>query len=104
MTIQSEEVAAKQLVDGSQTALHSHAGGGGGGPNVKSGEDTAPKATEKQVNFNTSFGSIPHVELTPHGDVGVWLTEKTTGYFKWNNNSKNVDVTVDWIATDAGNP
>ncbi len=103
MVKQNESVADKQLVDGSETALHSHAGGGGG-PTIKSGEDTATKATVKQFNFNTPFGTVPRVKLTAHSDHTVWIVEKAVDYFKWNNNSKNVDVTIDWLATDAGNP
>lgn len=75
----------------------------GGGANVKSGQSTSPKATEAQVNFGTAFASTPRVVLTPTDDKGVWVTEITTTYFKWNNNSKNTDVTVYWIATNAGN-
>ena len=73
-----------------------------GGPNVKSGQSTGVKATEVQVNFGAAFSSIPRVSLTPLSNHVVWVTEVTTSYFKWNNNSKTVDVTVDWVATDAG--
>lgn len=40
MALQTEPVAHNNLVSGGQTALHSHAGGGGGA-DVKAGNETA---------------------------------------------------------------
>ena len=96
MTIQSEQIAHAELVGGSQTTLHSHAGGGSF--EVQTGQSTAPKATIVQVDFSPAFSGIPRVNMSPHSEHLVWVTEVTTTYFKWDNDSKNVDVTIDWIA------
>ena len=69
-----------------------------GGGEMQSGQSTGAKATIVQVNFSPAFSGIPRVSLTPHSNHSVWITEVTVNYFKWNNNSKNVDVTMDWIA------
>lgn len=103
MVKQSEAVAHSELVDGSQTPLHTHPGGGGGA-DIKSGQSTGPKATTVQVDFNTAFAGVPRVTLTPWSPHVVELVAVTTTYFTWTNDSKNVDVTIDWIATDAVNP
>ena len=96
MTIQSEQIAHAELVGGSQTTLHSHAGGGS--LEIQIGQSVAPKATVVQVDFSPDFSGIPRISLTPHSEHVVSITEVTTTYFKWDNDSKNVDVTVDWIA------
>lgn len=96
MAIQSEQFAHKDLVGGTQTSLHSHAGGGS--QEIEVSESIGAKATEVQVNFAGTFTGIPKIALTPHSAHIVWITEITTTYFKWNNDSKNVDVTVDWMA------
>ena len=70
----------------------------GGGTEVKSGQATSPKQIEAQVDFASAFLSTPAVTISAMGDKGAWLTEVTTTYFKWNNNSKNTDVTIHWIA------
>jgi len=103
MVKQSESVAHAELVAGEDTTRHSHPGGGNGA-DVKSGQSTGAKAATVQVNFTTAFAGIPRVSLTPWSPHIVNLVEVTTTYFKWTNDSKNVDVTVDWIATDAANP
>ncbi|MBA7669373.1 hypothetical protein ES703_77503 [subsurface metagenome] len=72
--------------------------------NIKSGQSIGAKAAIVQVDFGTAFTILPRVILTPHSDNGVWLTEVTVDYFKWDNNSKSNDVTIDWIATAVGNP
>ena len=92
------ELGAKELCDGSETTLHSHAGGNGGSSEMHSGRSTAPKATVVQVNFSPEFSAIPRISISPWSQHIVLITEVTTTYFKWNNDSKNVDVTVDWIA------
>jgi hypothetical protein len=96
MTIQSEQIAHKDLVSGSQTTLHSHAGGGS--QEIQTGQSIAPKATVVQVDFSPDFSGIPRISISPWSDHLVLITEVTTTYFKWDNDSKNVDVTVDWIA------
>lgn len=72
--------------------------GPGGDVDVKSGSSTSPKKIEAQVDFSASFGSVPTIVLTPKQNKGVWITEVNIAYFKWNNDSNNVDVTVHWIA------
>lgn len=90
------ELGARELCDGSQTILHSHAGGGS--LEVQAGQSVAPKATVVQVDFSPVFSSIPRISISPWSEHLVSITEITTAYFKWDNDSKNVDVTVDWIA------
>ena len=104
MATQSENVAHADLVNGSQTALHSHAGGGG--VNVKSGK-IAASGTGNSVTFNTAFSSTPQVVLTPEDASlnlrdALWIVRSvsTTGFtFDVDN-----DATYAWIATTAGNP
>ncbi len=69
-----------------------------GGGEMQSGQSTGAKATIVQVDFPLAFSGVPRISLTPHSAHLIWLTEVTTTYFKWNNDSKNVDVTIDWIA------
>ena len=69
-----------------------------GGFEVQGGQSIAPKATIVQVNFAPEFSAIPRINISPWSEHIVSITEITTTYFKWNNDSKNVDVTVDWIA------
>ena len=96
MGIQSEQIAHAELVGGSQTTLHSHAGGGS--QEIQTGQSIAPKDTVVQVDFSPAFSGVPRISISPWSEHFVLITEVTTTYFKWNNNSKNVDVTVDWIA------
>lgn len=65
MTKQVEEVAHNELVGGSQTSLHSHAGGGGGLVD-KGGLITTDGNGEGAVTFNTSYGDTSYfIQLTP---------------------------------------
>ena len=89
-------LGAKELCDGSQTTLHSHAGGGS--LDVQTGQSVAPKATVVQVDFSPAFSAVPRMSISPWSAHIASIIEVTTAYFKWNNDSKNVDVTVDWIA------
>ncbi|GAH65861.1 unnamed protein product, partial [marine sediment metagenome] len=73
------------------------------GAATKGGQSTGAKGAIVQVDFAIAFSSIPRVALVTHNDIGVWLTEVTVGHFKWSNNSKSADVTIDWIATNAEN-
>ena len=68
-----------------------------GGFEVKGGQSTSPKTVEKQVDFGSAFSAMPRILLTPWSAKLAWITEVTVNYFKWNNDSKNTDVTVDWI-------
>ena len=65
MTKQEETVGHSELVSGSQTSLHSHAGGGGGGLVDKSGQVTSDGDGEATVTFNTPYGHTNYfVQLT----------------------------------------
>ena len=65
MTKQSVGVAHPQLVDGSTTILHSHAGGGGGGLVDKGGMVATDGSGLADVTFNTSYGSTDYfIQLT----------------------------------------
>lgn len=70
---------------------------------IKSGQSIGAKKTEVQVDFATAFANVPRVIITDWNGVDAWLVEVTASYFKWKNNSPGADVTVDWIAIDAGN-
>jgi len=95
-----EYIGHADLVGGGQTALHSHAGGGG--VNVKSGTVSGLSGS---VTFNTPFGSTPQVVMTVQ-DSGATLRDclykvtavSTTG-FSW---EADASMTLAWIATDAG--
>lgn len=71
-----------------------------GAKHTEAGQSTGAKAAIVQVDFPEAFDTVPYVVLTPWSEHIVWLVEKTVNYFKWDNNSKNVDVTVDWFAVN----
>lgn len=104
MAATEEEVAHAELVGEGQTALHSHAGGGGA--DVKSGTLVAALGNNS-VTFNTAFASTPQVVLTPHSselalrDCLFKITSTSTTGFNF-----EVDAAAgySWIATDAGDP
>ncbi len=85
-------------------------GGGGNQPQedeimLKSGQSTAPAKTETQVDFTTPFTGTPSVVFVAYAENDTpYLLEVTPTYFKWNNASKFTPVTIDWVATDRGNP
>ena len=110
MTTQSEKVAHADLVDGTQTALHSHSGGGGGA-DVKSGTVAGIEGTWVTVTFNTAFAGTPHVVACFETGTLNNLVEPlqmrniTTTNFDVTYDHKNgIGYTIHWIATDAGNP
>ena len=87
MALQGEPVAHNDLVDGSQTTLHSHAGGGGGATisvimrrDSAGGQNINAASTNNLVNFATtqfSRGSgltaaSDRITVTTAGDVKVW--------------------------------
>lgn len=74
--------------------------GGGGSQEIDIGQSTGAKATTIQVNFGFTFSAIPRVVLTPWSAHIVNLISVSTTMFEWINDSKNVDVTVDWIAVN----
>ena len=112
MALQSEPVAHNDLVAGSDTTLHSHAGGGGGA-DVKAGNETAiAENTTRAVSFTTAFSATPNVVVNfsdTSSEISVCAahTVSTTGFTiavakSGGGGSANRDVS--WIATDAGNP
>ena len=111
MAIQGEPVAHNDLVAGGQTTLHSHAGGGGG-PTLKSGMETAiQEGTTRAVVFATAFASVPDVVVgfaDDSGEISVCkaFSPTTTGFTigiekSGGGAAKNRDVA--WMATDTGN-
>ena len=113
MALQGEPVAHNDLVSGAQTALHSHAGGGGGGADVKSGfESAVAEGGTRVVTFNTAFASTPNV-VANCADISAQLSfvnsnsVSTTGFtieVVMGGGGGNATRDVAWIATDAGNP
>lgn len=111
MTVVGEPVAHSALVDGSETALHGHAGGGGGA-NVKSGLESAiTENTTRTVTFGTAFAAAPDVvvafaDASSELSVCAAHTASTTGFTIavgkiGGGGSTTRDVA--WMATDAGN-
>lgn len=70
---------------------------------IKSGVSVGAKGAVAQVDFGTAFSAVPRVVITDWNGVDAWLVEVTASYFKWENDSKQADVTIHWIATDVGN-
>ncbi len=65
MVKQNEVVAHNELVGGSQTSLHSHPGGGGGGLVDKAGLVTSDGSAEAIVTFNTPYSDLNYfIQLT----------------------------------------
>lgn len=112
MAVQSESVAHNELVAGGETALHSHAGGGGGS-NVKSGFESAiTENSTRSVTFPTAFSGTPDVVVgfaddTSQISIVHAHTVTTTGFtiqVVKSGGGGSVTRDVFWIATDAGNP
>lgn len=112
MTLQSEAVAHNELVAGADTTKHTHPGGGGG-PDVKSGFESAiTENSTRAVTFPTAFTGTPDVvcgfaDSSSEISVCAAHTVSTTGFTiavtkSGGGGSQNRDVA--WIATDAGNP
>lgn len=110
MAIQGEPVAHNDLVASGQTALHSHAGGGGG-PSIKAGTLSFNTDTWVSVSFGTAFSAIPKVAVTADSDtVGRWdhppiIRNVTVSGFdvRYDDRGQAGAVVINWIATDAGN-
>ena len=110
MSIASEKVAHAALVGGGQTALHSHAGGGGG-PTIKSGTVTLDDGAETTVTFGEAFTTTPKVIVSfqniPQGvDIAYCRNPSTTqvivGVYKGHGGATHTGNVISWIATDAG--
>lgn len=101
MTLQNEAVGHSELTAGSQTALHSHAGGGNGA-NIKSGSLVVPSKTWTSITFTTVFASIPVVAGAVSKNT-MWSLRNVTvdGFEVYLNTTGN--NTFWWVATDAGN-
>ena len=108
MTVVAEQVAAAPLVGAGQTALHSHAGGGGA--DVQSGTVTLGDGTTTVVTFGNAFVAIPRIvasfQNAPQGiDLAYALTPSTTqvtiGVFKGHGGGNHSGNIIAWIATDA---
>ena len=105
MTVTSEQVAHKSLVDGSQISLHSHAGGGGGAI-IKAGSAITNGSGAATVTFGTAFSDTNYfISLTVanpgEAAMGMYSNKATTGFDILVKNDKNQTVgsaTVDWIA------
>ena len=79
LTKQNESVAAKELVDGGETALHSHAGGGGGLVN-KANIVTTDGNGEGVVTFGTPYANTNYfIQLTAAEDSDAILAVVKTG-------------------------
>lgn len=99
------------LTGGGQTALHSHAGGGGG-PDVKSGIVAVQEGGSANVTFGTPFTATPVVVCTVNDaggeDNGLTITARSTTGFTVHmiklGGGAGSTYNVGWIATDAGNP
>ena len=109
MAVQNEKVAHSALVGGGETALHSHAGGGGGA-NVKSGVVTGMAYGTQAVSFGTAFSSTPRVVVSyasakTRGDVISYESASTTGFtlrYTKIGGGGNENADISWLATDAG--
>jgi len=113
LTKQVEEVAHNELVGGSQTSLHSHAGGGGGLVD-KSGNVTSDGSGEATVSFNTPYGHTNYfINLTcvsnPDTVVAMVATgTKASGGFTVvtddDGGKAESGVSVDWCTGPYSNP
>ncbi len=102
MTKQSDNVGHADLTGGGQTNLHSHAGGGGEGANVKSGSLVPASKTWVAVSFAASFASVPTVAGAVSKNTSWSLRNVTVDGFEVYLNTTGSN-TFWWIATDAGN-
>ena len=109
MTVQAEQVAHRELVSGTDTTQHSHAGGGGA--DVKSGRETAiTEEGTRAVTFGTAFTATPRVVVSfDDGSTQLSICQvesvTTTGFtirvLKIGGGG-NTNRDVAWVATDAG--
>lgn len=108
MAKQAEQIGHAEVVGGGQTSLHTHPGGGNG-PTVKSGTVTTVSGVAF-VTFITAFPDTSYaISLTAQqgadSNIANWSNKAVGGFDLRVQNDKgvNMDVAVDWIATDAGN-
>lgn len=81
------------------------------GLNVKSGSIVVTEDSSQAVTFNTAFASTPNVTVNPiSADSSHTATHSTptvngfTVYMNKTGGGAAGDVTVEWIATNVGNP
>jgi hypothetical protein len=104
MAIQSEQVAHNELVGGSQTSLHSHAGGGS--QVIKCGTATTDGNGNATVTFGTAFSDTSYsIVLTcavgADTNITMYSNKATTGFgIKTENDQGQSEgnVSVDWVA------
>lgn len=109
--LQSEQIAHKDLVGGSETTLHSHAGGGSG-PVIKAGTVTTNVDGVAIVTFNTAFPNTNYAilltPLNPADGIMAMYDSKSVGGFgvetREDKGATKADITVDWIAIPYSNP
>lgn len=114
MTKQSEQVAHNELVGGSQTILHTHPGGGGGGLVDKGGTVTTNAQGIASIVFNTSYGDTNYFigfGVIDPGDAAFIMVQdgtKTVDGFdikSWDDGGKTEpNVTVLWFTGSYSNP
>ncbi len=108
MAREVEEVAHPELVAGSDTTKHSHAGGG---TDVKSGTISGQSDVWNVVSFATAFAAVPRVVFSLDGSVTQGIIQcsyyrnvTVNGFEIWYAAKSGESLTIAWIATDAGNP
>ena len=110
MAITSEQVAHSELVGGSATTLHSHAGGGS--VNYKAGSMTTGSGGSGTVTFTTAFSSTNYaISLTPQDPsdavFATFADKATTGFTVNTYEDKGQfvgSVTVNWMIIEYSNP
>ena len=108
MALTSEQVAHSELVGGSQTSLHSHAGGGS--QVIKAGSVTTGGGGTAGVTFGSAFADTSYyISLTPQDPsdavMATYESKATTGFTVTTYEDKGQtaeSVTVDWIAIHLG--
>jgi len=104
-------VGHPDLVDGVETNLHSHAGGGGG-PTIKAGTIITDGSGVGSVVFSTPFLDTNYaVSLSGEGSVDaiipVWKNKTVDGFDVESlddGGKSEANVIVDWIAVSLSNP
>lgn len=56
---------------------------------------------ELQVNFSSTFSSIPYVNISPKENINVYLIETTKSYFKLASSSPvSIDTEIHYVAIE----
>jgi len=107
---QAEAVAHSELVEGGQTSLHSHSGGGG--TNYKAGSESIAVAGDYPISFTTAFSDANYtIVLTPSStskDPQVMWKSKAASSFTiegaQGGGGAFQSFTCDWIAIPHNDP